>query len=222
MNIQLGIYEIFSTIIPGCVYLVWIFELLILTGGISVKWQDLNGVTWVSALFLLVVAYLLGVIFGRFGLFLYKQFKKEDISVESLKQFKQKHEARWDMDFVDDDWHILLAFVRSKSLDLAREIERHQASAIMLRNISFGFLLLAIINMGQYIWLRNIYLLIVGIVLLIFSRLMISDSMKFRHWYYDSILSSILAYRIDLGKSIKPVEPPAKEVEIEAKHKDNK
>jgi hypothetical protein len=80
MNIQLGIYEIFSTIIPGCVYLVAICDLFLLTGAVSFDWKAINNAT-------LVAAYLLGLIFGWFGLLWYKRFKKVDISVDAFIPF---------------------------------------------------------------------------------------------------------------------------------------
>ena len=63
---------------------------------------------------------------------------------------------------------------------------------------------------------EGLFMFLLGVVLLILSRLMIFDAMKFRRWYYDGILSSILAYRIDLEKSIKTVEPSAVKVEENA------
>jgi len=217
MNIQLGIYEIFSTIIPGCVFLVALLQLLIMTKVVQIDWDSLNNLTFVSAIFILVVAYLLGVTFGRFGLIWYKVFRRKNQSVESLRIFKLRHESRWNIDFTDDDWHVLLAFIRSKNLDLARENERHLASSIMLRNVSFGFLLLAIINLIHYFLVLNLALLIVGVVMFALSILAISESIKFRRWYYDSILSSVLAYRVELEKSIKSVKHRKEQIKGKSK-----
>lgn len=213
MNIQLGIYELFSTIIPGCVYLVSITEILIMSGILKLEKLDIAVIadlSFILAIILLLTAYLLGIVLSPFGLFWYKRFKRKDQSSASLKEFKLRHQGRWNIEFEDVDWHILLAFVRSKNLDLARENERHLAGSIMLRNISFGFFLLAIINFVQSRLAWNFFFLLAGIVLLILSWITISESKKFRRWYYDSILSSVLAYRVDLEKSIKQYEAPTK------------
>ncbi len=213
MNIQLGIYELFSTIIPGCVYLVSIAQVLIMLGVLKLEKLDMAVIadmSFILAIFFLLAAYLLGIILSPFGLFWYKRFRIKNQSVASLKEFKLRHQGRWNIDFEDGDWHVLLAFIRSKNLDLARENERHLAGSIMLRNISFGFLLLAIINFVQSGLVWSLYFLIAGVVLLILSWITISESRKFRRWYYDSVLSSVLAYRVDLEKSIKPFEPPTK------------
>jgi len=210
MNIQLGIYEIFSTIIPGSVYLMAIGQLLMVTNIIRFDWKTVNSLSLASAMIFLIAAYLLGIAFSRIALGWYKLFRGKNQSIESLQAFKLRHQDRWIINFVDEDWHVLLAYIRSKNLDLARENERHQAASIMLRNASFGFLLMMCINLWQYFIVWNMLFAFISLGFLFLSLLMIRESMKFRRWYYDSILSTILAYRIDLEKSIKPVEPSAK------------
>lgn len=213
MNIQLGIYELFSTIIPGCIYLVSIGQILIMLGILKLEKLDTTVISDMSfwlTVFFLIAAYLLGAISAPFGLWWYKRFKKKDQSVESLKALKQRHKDRWIIDFSDDDWHVLLALLRTKNLGLALENERHQASSIMLRNVSFGFLVLAGVNFLQSGLEWNLNFLFVGIGLLIVSWITMRESQKFRRWYYDSIFSSVLAYRVDLEKIIKPIDVPVK------------
>lgn len=213
MNVQLGIYELFSTIIPGCVYLVSVVQILIITDVLKLDRLDATVIADMSLALLilfLIAAYLLGVIFSPFGLLWYKVFKRKDQSLESLQTLKQRHKSSWVIDFSNEDWHVLLAYVRSKNLDLARENERHLASSIMLRNISFGFLVLATVNIVQSGIAWNLSFLLAGVGLMILSLITIFESKKFRRWYYDSVLSSVIAYRIDIDKSIKPFESPAK------------
>ncbi len=182
MNIQLGIYETFSTIIPGFVYLVAICQVLLLTGFVLFDWKSINNLSLVSVTFFVVISYLLGITFSRFGLVWYQIFRlrKKDQSAEALKAFKLKHQHRWVSNFVEDDWNILLAFIRSKNLEMAREDERHLASSIMLRNISFGFFLLSIINLTQSVLIWNLYYLFLSISLFVLSLLTMSESRKFR------------------------------------------
>ncbi len=47
------------------------------------------------------------------------------------------------IDFKDEDWPILLAYIRTKNLELASEIDRHNAISIMSRNIGTGLMLIA-------------------------------------------------------------------------------
>jgi hypothetical protein len=210
MNIQLGIYDIFSAVIPGCVHLVAIFQLLTIMGVVQIDWKSLSNLSFFSAIFILIVAYLLGISFGRFGIIWYKIFKRKNQSLESLEEFRTRHKGRWNIDFRDEDWHILLAFLRTKDMDLAREIERHLATSIMLRNVSFGFFLLAVINLVQYFLVGDLLNIFASLAWFGLSLLMIRESIKSRRWYYDTILSTIVAQRIDLEKSITPVPASAK------------
>ena len=211
MNIQLGIYEIFSTIIPGCIYLMAIGQVFSMLGFKQLTWDILKDLSGISIFIVLIAAYVLGLAFNRFGIGWYGLFKGSNKSVDSLNAFKLNQSNRWNINFEDKDWQILLALIRSKNLDLARETERHLASAIMLRNLSFGFLLLTIINLIQAALISSLGFLIASIVLFTISMLTISESKKFRRWYYDTILSTVLAYRIDLEKLIQPVEPAPKQ-----------
>ena len=65
-------------------------------------------------------------------------------------------------------------------------------------------------NLIQLFIVWNLNNMLIGFVLIILSWLLIRESAKFRRWYYDTILSTIVAYRIDLEKTIKPVIASAK------------
>ena len=202
MNLQLGIYEIFSAIIPGCIYLVAIGQILKITNIVSLNWKSFENSSPYLVIIFLAASYLLGIAFSRMALWWYKLFKGRNTSKESIRYFSSTHKDRWDINIKDEDWLILLSLIRSRNFDLARENERHLASSIMLRNVSFGFVVLALINMIQGIVIYNLFYLSVGIGFLVLSILMIGESTKFRRWYYDSILSTILAYRLDLEKLV--------------------
>jgi len=116
------------------------------------------------------------------------------------------------MEVNDDDWHILLAFLRSKNMELAREIERHLASSIMLRNVSFGFFLLTAISLIKYFLGWDLLDIFSSLAWFTLSLLMIRESIKSRRWYYDTILSTIVAQRIDLEKSILSLPVSAKRI----------
>jgi len=109
------------------------------------------------------------------------------------------------MDFKEDDWPILLALIRTKNLELAGEIERHNALSIMLRNVSVGLLLMAINGLIQFIISRNSIYIATTLTFLVVSVLIILESVKFRAWFYGRIFETMIAYRINLEDSIKPV-----------------
>jgi hypothetical protein len=205
MNVRLGIYEIFSRIVPGCLYIFAVGQVLVILGVIDIDWQVLNNLSLISLAGIIIVAYILSEALDRFALVWFRIFKKKGISTQVLANFKNKHQDKWDITFEDRDLPILIAYIRSKDLELTGEIERHNAISIMLRNVSFGLLLITINTMIMFVFTRNIFFLITSFVLLIFSIIIIRESIKFRQWFYSSILETIIAYRLDLEKIVMPI-----------------
>src|SRR5215216_991730 len=134
MNIRLGIYELFSRIVPGGVYIIAICQLLDILGVITIDLQTINNLSLPLFIGLIVVAYILGGALDNIAIILFRLFKKRGISARSFAEFKQRHQDRWIIDFKDDDWTILLAYIRTRNMELASEIERHNAFSIMSRN----------------------------------------------------------------------------------------
>jgi hypothetical protein len=214
MNIRLGIYEIFSRIIPGGVYIVAIWQLLDILGVTTIGLQTINSFSLPMFIGLIVVAYILGGALDNVALTLFRLFKKRGISARSFVEFKQRHQNRWVIDFKDDDWSILLAYIRTKSMELASEIERHNAISIMSRNISTGLVFIAGNSILQFLISRNSIQLVICLLMLILSALTLRESIKFRGWFYDGIYETILAYRIELEKSITPVDTLIKKSKV--------
>lgn len=210
MNIRLGVYEIFSRIVPGGFYLAAILQLLVVMGVLQLDWQSVDNVSLLMSLGLVVVCYILGEAFDMFALAWFRLFKRSGYSARTFALFKQRHQDRWEINFKENDWPILLAFIRTKNLELAGEIERHNALSIMLRNASLALLLMAINSFIQFLLVRSEIYIGVALIFLVISLLIIYESIKFRGWFYGSIFETMLAYRIDIEDSIKPLKKPAK------------
>jgi hypothetical protein len=132
-----------------------------------------------------------------------------------LAQFKKAYADRWQFDFQDGDWPLLLAFIRLKNLELAGELDRHNALSIMLRNVSLGLLFLAANSGLQFLISRNPVNIFIALIILGLSMLILREALKFRAWFYDGIYHTILAYRLDLETVIKPVRPRGKRSRVE-------
>jgi hypothetical protein len=215
MNIRLGIYEVFSRIVPGGLYLVVIVQILSTLGIVHFDWQVVNNLSLAALIGLIVVAYILGGAFDNLAMVPFHLFKRRNVSARRLAQFKETYGGRWRFDFEDGDWPLLLAFIRIKSLELAGELDRHNALSIMLRNVSLGFLFLAINSFIQFFIFRNSMSIFIALVILGLSMLILREAMKFRAWFYDGIYHTILAYRIDLAAVIKPVRSGGKRNKVE-------
>ncbi len=206
MNIRLGIYEIFSRIVPGGLYIFAIGQLLVMLGIVVPDWQVINNLSLVSSLGVIAVAYVLGEAFDRFALAWFRVFCKKGYHSIALANFKKWYVGRWDIDFKDTEWHTLLAYIRTKNLALTDEIERHNAISIMLRNISLGLLFLAINFFIGYFLFREAHYVVAGVISVVFAIFIILDAVKFHQWFFNSIYDTILAYRLDLEDRIKPVK----------------
>lgn len=208
MNIRLGIYEIFSRIVPGGVYITAIVQLLNVLGLLTIDWQALNDLSLIASTGLAVVAYIVGGALNPYSFIWLQLFGLKGVSHETLAAFKARHRDHWDIDIHDKDWPVLLAFLRTKDLEVSGDIERQNAISIMLRNVSLGLGLMAVnfvIAFVRYplegLAQANI---IAAAVTLFVSVLIARESTKFRRWFYDNVFETTLAYRLDLERMIKP------------------
>lgn len=203
MNIRLGVYEIFSRIVPGGVYLAAAGQLLMVLGLLKFDIKAISDISLIASVGLLLGAYTLGGAFDRLSLTWFRLFERRGTHARTFEAFKKEHQERWEIDFDGEDFSLLLAFIRTKNLDLASEIDRHNAVSIMLRNVSLGLMFLGINSLLQFLILRNWIYIFILLALVGISFLIIQESATFRVRYYDNIYKTALAYHIDL-KSPKP------------------
>jgi hypothetical protein len=178
----------------------------VVLGLVKFDWQMLNNISIIPSIGLVIIAYILGEALDRFSVVWFRVFKKRGYSGRVLAEFRQSHQDRWNLDITDNEWPVMLAYIRTKSLDLASEIERHNALSIMLRNVSLGLLLMTISSVIQFFLIRNLSNLLLAVVLFLLSILIGHEAVKFRRWFYESVFQTILAFRIDLESRVKPLE----------------
>jgi hypothetical protein len=206
MNIKLGAYEIFSRIIPGGVYLAAIGQLLIVLGLLKFELESINQISLIASIGLLLGAYTIGGAFDRLSLAWFRLFEKPGTHKRIFEKFKLDHKDQWEITFDSEDFALLMAFIRTKNLDLASEIDRHSAVSIMLRNVSLGMVFLGVDLLIQFLVWQSWTELAASLLLFGVAVLIIREAKTFRDRYYESIYNTTLAYRIDLEKIIKPVQ----------------
>jgi hypothetical protein len=215
MNLRLGIYEVFSRIVPGGLYIVAVAQFLLILGIVDLDPEIVNNLSLAASIGLVVVAYILGGAFDVFSLAFFRLFKKPGFSNQILAEFKTDHAHRWRIDFNDGDLPILFAYIRTKNLELAGELDRHNAVSIMLRNVSLGLLLMAVNGLIQFLIYRNPISVFISSSMLALSLLMIRESIKFRGFFYKGVYETILAYRVDLETAIRPIRPAVRRSKTE-------
>ena len=129
---QLGIYEIFSRIVPGGLYIAAIAQFGSILGLVTFDLSIINNLSFGTSTALIIIAYILGGAFDIFSLAWFQLFRRPGFSRRLSANFKKKHEDRWKIDFKDGDWRSLLAYIRTRNLELAGEIDRQNAVAANL------------------------------------------------------------------------------------------
>ena len=205
MNLRLSIYDIFSRIVPGGVYLFASLEFARVLGWLRFDWASLIDLGILPSLGLTIMAYVVGTAMDRIGSTWYRLFNR-GISDRVLDEFKEEHKNQWVLDFDDNDWPILRAYIYVHNLDVGDEIDRHNALCIMLRNISLGLVFLAASQIMQFVITRNWLLLVLVTALILLSYQLAIQARFMREWFYRSIYETIIAYRLKVEEIVKPAK----------------
>ena len=128
----------------------------------------------------------------------------------ALEAFKKLHPLLH-VNFEASDWNILFAYIKRQNLDIASDIERVNASSIMLRNISVGFIILAfaeIVNFSMKLLPLHLFL---GIVSIAFSVVAGRESDKFAQWFFHAIFENIASQALQISDLVKFAQGSEKE-----------
>lgn len=185
MSVSLSLYDVFSNIVPGFIYLFAINELLRTFGRSQV---DLLQASSGQVLFIVLAAFVLGQLCTTFT---YEGWYKLFVKQHENKEALEKAVARFPelkINFKPADSGLLLSFIQSHDKAIAERIEGHRANAIMMRNISFGLFLLGLVELARF-FVSNYDLpfLAIAILLFIFSRIAIRGASRFYEWFYRDI-----------------------------------
>lgn len=199
MSMRLSIYDIFSRIVPGGFYLGVFIEFARIMNLIQFNWLDLKDFGVVASLALLMAAYIIGSAMDSLS----SAWEKRLFNVNDriLEAFKDEH-GEWQIDFRDDDWAILRAYVYVHNPDVVDEIERHNALSIMMRNISFGLVLLAACETIQFLRTNDVWFVVFAVALLFLSYQTGIQSKYMHDWFYRSIYETIIACQLKLDERV--------------------
>lgn len=195
MSISLGVYEFFSYILPGILYLYIGNEFLGFIGSSNIDLAKLNTV---EGIFLLGVAYLIGQIMNVLNEFLWrhvgtKNKRLRNLPEISLERLKRKL-AGVSFDFKKDEWDFLLNRLRQDEAQLASHFERFKAVSLMLRNTALALYLWAMLYLVEYVSAQDVRFLLNALGLVCLGFLAAQRSRVFDLWFYNGVYSEALRF----------------------------
>lgn len=214
MSITLGIYDLFSYLIPGMLYLYVINEFLrlmkwsfidlpaILQGGASAPGT-------VAVMLLLVAAYFIGNLFEAIRSILLDKWLYFGAPNRALSKIRRRlAHSNLQVEFNPDDWSLFQEGLLVRNDDKLGDAERNKANALMMRNFSFGAFLYAIVQVINLFQspaeIFHLGLIALGIVvgLLCYQR-----ARRFDEWHYRTIYSQALMYGPSLNAFLENDTP---------------
>jgi hypothetical protein len=200
---RLGIYDIFSRIVPGGLYLGALVEFARILNLIRFDWGTVLGELGViPSIGLALIAFVLGSAMDGISVAWHNLFR---LHSKGLNDFKEEHN-NWKIEFQEKDWAILRAYIYIHNLNVADEIERHNALSIMMRNISLAFALLSVCEVIQLITIGDWRFAVLAVILMFLSYQAAIQARNMRDWFYRSIYETIIGYGLKLEDIVTPVK----------------
>lgn len=193
MSISLTIYDIFSNLIPGVLVLYVINELLII---LKLRAIDLSQLDQAPNLILVaILAYITGHLINAISYqWWYVHFSPKALDEIALEKIKRQN-PNLAVEFDPVDHKMLLSVIRHHSSELSNILERARAMYMMLRNVSLGAALFAMLQVVQaFITGQYLTYLPIAAVGMIGSALALHQGKKNERWFYRDIFREGLNY----------------------------
>jgi len=204
MSIKLGLYDFFAYMIPGSIYILVLTHLSTIFGWVKADFRLIANLPSLQILVLAALAYIVGMVIYPIAERWNGLFKPRGIAKKAYSEFESRY-SNFEVRFKPEHWGLLLAYIRRENFELSAEIERHNVISLMLKNLSFGLSLLAILQIVEFIRVKFLTVHIAMFMILTFlSILAIRESAKFKLWFYLSIFDAVAAQSLDSSDLIAP------------------
>jgi hypothetical protein len=196
MSIRVGLYDFFAYTLPGIFYLAIIEFWLATTGLLVIDFSILKNFS-LEVLFATVGAgYIIALLIDPIAYGCMRLFyqRNRDVAKAAYDEFTQRHS--WvHLNYDAKDWGILLRGVKSVSMEAAADVEQHNVAFIMLRNISFAFVLCLISSVIYFFFfLPSPWILGLGVLFVIMAILAMRRSRVRRYWFYMAVFEAFTAH----------------------------
>lgn len=215
MSINIGLYDFFAYTIPGVFYLILIGFWINALGLVKIDLKMIDS----SALSIIVIAgagYIIGQIIDPIAYRWFRLFYKRNSEAVkyALDEYHKQHP--WlPLKYKPEDWSILFRGIKSKSLEAAKDIEQHNASSIMLRNIGFAFFLVSVSCLIYFFVISsNVWNIFLFLGFLGLSIITVRRSRIRRHWFYLAVFEAFAAHYL-LDDKLADEKKAAKNADME-------
>jgi hypothetical protein len=192
MPFSLGLYDLFTNIVPGFLYLYIIVEFLQSLGW---KTMDLTQVDTLGELLAAtIIAYILGSIIGSITYnYWYKVFYKTHSPQDALTKIRETY-PDIPMDFKPDDNDLVFAVIRHHEQLLVEKMETARVNSIMLRSLSLGLFLYGQLQIWLTFARQQVPLLLIAVAAFVLSGIALKRSRTFYKWFYTGVFLEGLNY----------------------------
>jgi hypothetical protein len=198
MSIRLSLYDFFSYTIPGIFYLLIIGYWLNAFGVVAIDLSAIGGISLSALLILIGAGYIVGMLIDPIAYRWTRLFysRNRAAAKKAFEEFHNQHP--WAMSYFEpSDWAILLRVIKSVSREDSDDVEQHNVAFIMLRNISFGLLIMAACCVVFFIAVsRNPWNLVLAVVFAGFAVNANRQSSIRRGWFYLGIFEWFAAQKL--------------------------
>jgi hypothetical protein len=196
MSIRVGLYDFFAYTLPGIFYLAIIGFWLTTTGLLGIDFSILKDFSLVVLFATVGAGYIIALLIDPIAYGCMRLFyqRNRDVAKAAYDEFLQRHS--WvNLNYDAKDWGILLRGVKSVSMEAAADVEQHNVAFIMLRNISFAFVLCLISSVIYFFFfLPSPWILGLGFLFLIMAILAMRRSRIRRYWFYMAVFEAFTAH----------------------------
>lgn len=210
MAISLSLYDVFSRLVPG-----GLFVMAYLYGfhEVWLRSQPFTGLATAQLLGLAFISYILGYVFDPLGNRWYRFFSKCGPQYRLAEKTAERMFQYYPNVAVDSKalhWAVWFAYLKRRNLPMAQEIERLNATHIMLRSLSLGMLFASFIFCikvvtGTFV-LAHVLLSLLGLWA---AYILMQEAIKFRTWFYQAIYQSVFALTLtskEMPITFQPVQ----------------
>lgn len=200
MSVRISIYDFFAYTIPGGLYLFTIAYACTAWGLLRIDWLTLD-LSIAQIVMAAGLAYIAGLILDPVVQPWYHLFKPKNLCAETFQEFQRRHPSL-QTTIQPGDWAILLAQIRRESIDLALDLERHNATNVMLRNVSVGLMILSLVEVTQLARGLGFLHLVLAVVLAGASVVAVRESVKFGRWFFLGVFETIASRSLEASSLV--------------------